>query len=190
MQDQFRHGARRLILVASAFTETDAELSQAVADFWARGGVSSQAEGSPWPPHQWIATDAWGFFRSDGRERSPLASFAGSLPFQALLIIISGWPCTDLTRLATWEGWVGLQGRRSRLFFTLPMAKIEAEERRPYLYVHDVGENVATMCDAHRDVVIQCFGRARMPDGYRLKGMDRMSPHQVLVWHFRSPSEG
>ena len=155
VQDQLQHHTRRLILVASVFAEIDAELSEAVADCWSRERGSLQADGSPWPPRQWIATDACDLFRSDRRdshERSPLASFVDSLPFQTLLIIISCWPCTDLTQLTTWEGWAGLQGRRSSLFFTLPMANTQAEERRPDLYVHDAGENVATMRHAHRDV--------------------------------------
>ena len=59
VQDQLKHHTKRLILVASAFAEIDTELSQAVADFWAQGG-SAQADGSPWPPHQWIVANAWG----------------------------------------------------------------------------------------------------------------------------------
>ena len=161
VQNQLKHHTRRLILVASAFPEIDLELSQAVADFWSQGGGSAQADGSPWPPHQWIVANAWDLFRADQRDRygrPPLASFVDSLPQHALLLIVSGWPCTDLAQLATWEGWAGLQGMRWCLFFTLPMAKTQAEERRPDLFVHQVGENVATMRQAHRDAVMECLG--------------------------------
>ena len=47
VQDQFQHHTRRLILVASAFAEIDAAFSQAVADFWSRGGGPLQADGPP-----------------------------------------------------------------------------------------------------------------------------------------------
>ena len=106
VQDLLKHHTTRLVLVASAFAETDMELSQAVADFWVHGGGSRQADGSPWPPHQWTVANACDLFRVDSRDqyrRTPLDCFADSLPSHTLLLIISGWPCTDLATLSTWE---------------------------------------------------------------------------------------
>ena len=80
VQDLLKHHTTRLILVASAFAETDLELSQAVADFWHDGDGTVQADGTPWPPHQWIARDVWDLFRPCQDGRSPLARFADSLP--------------------------------------------------------------------------------------------------------------
>ena len=61
--------------------------------------------------------------------------------------------------MGTWEGWVGLQGRDSRLFFSLPAAKNEVEERRPDILVHEIGENVATMREEHKQAVSERSGR-------------------------------
>ena len=163
-QDLLKHHMRRLVLVASAFAEIDANLAQAVADFWQAGGGMRQADGSPWPPHQWIAGDVWDLFRPDQRDpdgRTLLQCFADSLPSGTLVVIISGWPCTDLTTLNTWGGWPGLQGPRSWLFFSILLAKTEVEARRPDVIVHAVGENVATMRPQHLEVVIACFGGGR-----------------------------
>ena len=161
LQDLLKHHTTRLVLVASAFAEIDTGLAQTVADFWQGGGGTRQADGSPWPPHQWIAGDVWDLFRADTRDpegRTRIQCFADSLPSGTLVVIISGWPCTDLTTLNTWGGWPGLQGPRSRLFFSILMAKVGVEERRPDVAVHALGENVATMRRPHREVVIACLG--------------------------------
>ena len=67
------------------------------------------------------------------------------LPQGALLLVVAGSPCQQLSTLGAHNGRLGLCGRTSSLFFVIPVVCAILQALRPDLLVHVLVENAGSM---------------------------------------------
>ena len=151
-------------------------------------GWGPQRDGRPWPPHQWLARDVWDLLREDADGRKPVDPFVDDLPAGTLLVLIAGFPCTDCTIAGNYEGWLGLQGDESVNFFFVGELKRYVMERRPDIYVHEILENVQSMRDPHKQVVLQAMGDIDERYVMLINSADWTACPRVRLWFASFPA--
>ena len=103
------------------------------------------------PPNVQLGGDVWDLLRNDGMALRPMLA---QLPHGALLLVVAGSPCQQLTALGHREGRIGLCGRTSSLFYVVPTLCAVLQDLRPDLKVHAVVENAGTMQDCHKNGIL------------------------------------
>eukprot|EP00969_Alexandrium_andersonii_P143767 6357763-Alexandrium_andersonii.AAC.1 len=66
-------------------------------------------------------------------------------PLNAVVLIVAGSPCQDLTYAGATRGAVGVCGEQSRLFWAVPAAALVLQHLRPDVNVQVVVENAGSM---------------------------------------------
>ena len=134
-------------LVASWAVEIEPHLRTAVEHAW-RGHVV---------PHRPAAADAWDLVRRP----ELLAAVLSTVPARAVLLMVAGSPCQQLTTFSRDQGHQGLGGPDSSLFFAVPTICWLVEQVRPDIAVHCIVENAGSMLPFHRGTMC---GALRVPD--------------------------
>ena len=147
-------------LAAARYCEIEPTLDQAISRAWA----------GTWSNHfntvnfQRASRDIWELI-SQGNDARLLQSMLDTFPIGALLIIIAGFPCQDLTNMGTSEGILGILGSRSVLFFAIPLITHLIQELRPDLIIHLLLENTNTMLEIHRNAICDSLNVSTREDG-------------------------
>ena len=144
-------------LAAAWYCETDLALDQAIQRAWS----SIHSTAFACSPFRRASGDVWDLLLGGGNANA-LQDMLNSFPFGALLIIIAGSPCQDLTTYNALAGALGLCGPRSVLFFAIPTIAYCIQEARPDLIIHFLLENTATMLHTHRAAICNAL---RITDG-------------------------
>ena len=103
-------------LVGSWYAEWHAPLRDAVERLWARRHAVTGCR-----RHEPVANDVWDLLRGDGQR---LRGILDTIPESALLLIIGGSPCQQLTTIGTGGGHLGLAGRDSVFFFSFSLRSL------------------------------------------------------------------
>ena len=80
------------------------------------------------------------------------------IPRGALLLIIAGSPCQDLTVAGRYRGRLGIAGPQSVLFYAVPVVARAVSEIRPDIVVHVLLENAGTTQARHRHAMGRALG--------------------------------
>ena len=82
-------------------------------------------------------------------------------PPGALLVVIAGSPCQQLTTAGTWGGRQGLAGPDSVLFFAVPAVAAAVTQLRPDVAVATLLEQAGSTLPLHRRAIGEAFGLDR-----------------------------
>lgn len=125
-------------MCASWFAESDPVLRRHVAACWARRAAADAEV----VPHECVAADVtgdvWDLVRDGGQE---LLQRIQTLPDDALLLVVAGPPCLQLSFAGGRGGRVGVCGRDSVHAFAVPLVAQAAAGSRPDVCVHAALEN-------------------------------------------------
>eukprot|EP00974_Lingulodinium_polyedra_P019615 1895296-Lingulodinium_polyedra.AAC.1 len=77
-------------------------------------------------------------------DAAPLRQVLGATPPGALLLIVGGSPCQDLTIAGPSRGRLGLAGAHSVQYYAIPAIASAAAALRPDVEVHAMCENAGT----------------------------------------------
>ena len=141
---------------SSGFVEIDQELVEGAERAWATSGRHGGG-----PSHSFVANNVWSLFLPvDPTADSPprIDSFLATVPQDALLVLTSGSPCTQTSKITNTRGRIGLLGADSRHFWAVPLLAWVIQQRRPDLLVHVVQEMVATIQPVHLRAMLDALG--------------------------------
>ena len=150
MDDMLRMAGSAGALVYSAFAEIDGVLATAVEAQWRARAACGMGV-----PHTQIARDVWDLVRGDA---GPLRAALRAVPQGALLLLVAGSPCQDLTVAGRYRGRRGIAGPQSVLFYAVPVVARAISEIRPDLIVHVLLENAGTTLRQHRHAMGRALG--------------------------------
>ena len=150
MDDMLRMAGSAGALVYSAFAEIDGVLATAVEAQWRARAACGMGV-----PHTQIARDVWDLVRGDA---GPLRAALRAVPQGALLLLVAGSPCQDLTAAGRYRGRRGIAGPQSVLFYAVPVVARAISEIRPDLIVYVLLENAGTTLRQHRHAMGRALG--------------------------------
>ena len=136
-------------LAGGWFSEIDDQLAVPVAKYWAE---RSEAGG---PPFERVAGDVWDLLRNRGRT---LVGVLAKVEPGAMLIVVGGSPCQQLTLAGRHGGREGLCGSESWNFYVFPLVVHAIKTARPDVVVHVVVENAGSMAAKFRDAIAVALG--------------------------------
>ena len=131
------------------FAESEDHLANPVARHWAN------RRGQGGPSYERVAGDVWDLLRHKGRA---LAAMLVEVEPNALLVIIGGSPCQQLTRAGRHGGKEGLCGDDSWNFYVFPLILHAANQARPDVEVHVTVENAGSMMEKFKLAIIGALG--------------------------------
>ena len=140
----------------SGFVEINDNLVDGAQRAWA-----ASARAGNGPQHRFVASNVWGLFLpADSGGTGPLLidAFLDDVPVGALLILSSGSPCNQASRITTHKGALGLLGADSRHFWAVPLLAWVIQQRRPDLNVHVIQEMVDTILQVHLRAMLAALG--------------------------------
>ena len=143
-------------LHSSAFAENDRTLATSVQQYWQRRALLTGRAG-----HNWLASDVWDLFRpaqGDPPGHTRLRRFAMALPPAAVVLVVGGSPCQDLTYAGPYRGQLGLCGSRSCHFYAIPVCMWALQHMRPDIRIFGVVENAASMRPEYRTAILEALG--------------------------------
>eukprot|EP00969_Alexandrium_andersonii_P302968 13392445-Alexandrium_andersonii.AAC.1 len=85
-----------------------------------------------------LAHDVWALLREGA---GPLRHMMDYTPLNAVVLIVAGSPCQDLTYAGATRGAVGVCGTQSRLFWAVLAVALVLQHLRPDINVQVVVEN-------------------------------------------------
>ena len=141
----------KLRLVESAFAELDGHLAEAVKRLW---WDVHRVTGRP--RHRRLAGDVWGLLRGS---EPVLKRWVDALPEGCLVLVVTGTPCGQLSKVRGDFGLLGVCGRDSVLFYVVPVMVWTMQRWGPDIYVH-VGclENAGSALGVHKDGMMWALG--------------------------------
>ena len=114
--------------------ERDEALKRASRNLWK--GRYDRGEG--FRPET-LANDIWDLF-ANGAQR--VKDFATTLPFFAMVLVVGGWPCPQLSNMSEGDGAAGLCGKDSSCFYALYLFIFIFRKQRPDADIQFILENV------------------------------------------------
>ena len=143
-------------LHSSVFAETDRTLATSVQRYWQQRAVLTRRAG-----HYWLAEDVWDLLRpgqGDPHGSTPLSRFAVALPPSAVVLVVGGSPCQDLTYAGRHRGQLGLCGPVSRHFYAIPVCIWALQHMRPDIRIFGGVENAGSMRPEYRQAILDALG--------------------------------
>ena len=107
-------------------------------------------------PNHRLADDVWDLFREPARLQRVLQA----APLGAMLLVIGGSPCQQLTTASVDHGRLGLCGRDSVLFYSLAATAHVLQRARPDLQVEVLVENAGSILPEFRTAMTKALGIA------------------------------
>ena len=150
LDDLLRMAEAQYSLVGSFFAEVNDTLARAVEERWRAHAALGLG-----PPHLRVAADVWDMLRGTAE---PLRRVLDAAPRGALLLVIAGSPCQQLTVAGRWRGRQGLAGPDSVNFFAVPAVTGAVRRLRPDLTVTALLENAGSTLRSHRVAMGEAFG--------------------------------
>ena len=174
-------------LEGSFFAEWDGQLAQAVERLWADRVANDGVV-----MHTKVAGDVWDLLRHD---MAALRRVLRAARPGALLLIVGGSPCQQLTVAGPSRGRHGLAGPDSRHFFAFPAVAWAAQWLRPDLRVHVMVENAGTTRGEHLQVMCHSLGLDPTPavapriDAGEWTSFERARVFPSTLPHFALPEQ-
>ena len=131
------------------FAEKEDHLAVPVAKYWAA------REGNGPPRFERVAGDVWDLLRNRG---AVLARMLRDVEPGAMLLIVGGSPCQQLTLAGRHGGREGLCGDDSWNFYVFPLVLHAARRARPDINVHVSVENAGSMMDKFKAAIAKTLG--------------------------------
>ena len=156
------------------FAETEDHPASPIPKHWA-------ARGKRGGPHfDRVAGDVWDLLRNRGRA---LAGMLAEIKPGAMLIIVGGSPCQQLTLAGRHGGREGLCGDDSWNFYVFPLVLHAARRARPDIDVHVTVENAGSMMEQFRTAIARALGilirdanAEALPRGLEIDGEGEFAP--------------
>ena len=136
--------------------EIDDALARRVDAYWGSSDRTTYPDLGP--PQRRLASDVWDLFDTDNSPQGAWTTFLEGIPDGALLLIVGGFPCIDLTKIGALKGALGVVGLRSHLIFSMALMYWIAKTKRPGIHVAMIVENVSPMLDVHKDAIKEIMG--------------------------------
>ena len=131
------------------FAEKEDHLAVPVAKYWA------DRRGNGTPRFERVAGDVWDLLRNRG---AALARVLREVEPGAMLLIVGGSPCQQLTLAGRHGGREGLCGGDSWNFYVFPLILYAAKHARPDIDVHVSVENAGSMMDKFKKAIAGALG--------------------------------
>ena len=131
------------------FAESEDHLASSVAKHWA----ARRRQGGP--SFDRVAGDAWDLLKHKG---GALAGMLAEIEPGAMLVIVGGSPCQQLTLAGRHGGREGLCGDDSWNFYVFPLILHAARRARPDIDVHVTVENAGSMMEEFRVAIVRALG--------------------------------
>ena len=123
------------------FVELCPDLAAATARYWDRNAAQRGV-----PPCKRAGYDVWSLLRDNA---SHLRRLCTGFPEGALVLIVGGPPCLNLTSYSQGKGALGLCGPYSFNLFSIPLIAWTVQECRPDTVVHALVENAGSIQQLH-----------------------------------------
>ena len=137
-------------LAGAYFIEQEENLARRVELHWKDLASRGLA-----PKFSRLGRDVWDPFRA---QLQVLTSFCFSLPVGAVVFLIGGPPCTNLTRAGHRQGALGLCGRESVHFYAFPIYSWFIQFMRPDVCVLGYVENAHNMLRHWSETICKALG--------------------------------
>ena len=131
------------------FAEKEDHLAVPVARYWA------DRRGNGTPRFERVAGDVWDLLRNRG---APLARVLREVEPGAMLLIVGGSPCQQLTLAGRHGGREGLCGGDSWNFYVFPLVLYAAKRARLDIDVHVTVENAGSMMGKFKRAIAGALG--------------------------------
>jgi hypothetical protein len=174
-------------LASTHFAESNLLLADAVERWW-----RTRASYDWTPAYVKAASDVWDLVRTDA---AALRQVLDSVPRNALLLIVAGSPCQQLTSAGTLGGSQGLRGQDSILFYAVPTIARLCQDIRPDISVHVLVENAGSTQQRHKHAMLDALGLPHQPPGRHIMVKDSidwtaMTRRRVLISDTPNPDAG
>ena len=158
-----RHFQCEHLFKGAIAAELDFTALTAMLSHFGRDAKNSKA------PFPLVFRDVWHIL---GSELLILANLLAQIPFSAVIVLVAGSPCQNLTFAGAFQGALGLTGSASSNFFVIPLLLFAIQQLRPDICVVLVGENAGSMREEFKAAFVDLL---RLPSRAYLPAIDTAS---------------